>query len=187
MGDKKAVFIDLQGTLGGAGIDDIRNFTFYPFSFEAIRLLNSVGLLSIIITNQGHIAKGYFTMEDLNRHINRLKADLNEEHVRIDGFYCCPHSHDDNCDCYKPKPGLAYRAATDFNLNLKECYVIGDTGMHDMLLAKNIGCKSILVKTGTGVGSLTEYRNTWKEPEPTYIAENVLEAVKSIIINASRN
>ena len=49
---KIAAFIDFQGTLGGNGIDDIRTLDFYPFSVEAIKLLNDNDILVIGITNQ---------------------------------------------------------------------------------------------------------------------------------------
>ena len=45
MSNGKAVFLDLQGTLGGHGMDDILDFVFFPFSACAIKLLNDAGLL----------------------------------------------------------------------------------------------------------------------------------------------
>ena len=50
-----------------------------------------------------------------------------------------------------------------------------------MTLAKNIGAKGILVLTGAGKGSMGDYRHTWRDIEPDFIAENVLEAVNYII------
>ena len=58
---------------------------------------------------------------------------------------------------------------------------IDDMVASDMVLAKNIGAKGILVLTGVGKSSLNEYRYTWKDVEAHYIAENVLEAAKWII------
>jgi hypothetical protein len=36
----RAVFLDMQGTLGGNGVDDIGTFEFYPFAINAIKKLN---------------------------------------------------------------------------------------------------------------------------------------------------
>ncbi|GKX65865.1 hypothetical protein [Inconstantimicrobium mannanitabidum] len=47
----KAVFLDLQGTLGGDGVGDIMDFQFFPYSIEAIRLLNRHKILAIVVTN----------------------------------------------------------------------------------------------------------------------------------------
>ena len=49
-----------------------------------------------------------------------------------------------------------------------------------MLLAKNSGCKSILVLTGLGETSLSQYKYLWADYEPDFIAENVLTAVQKI-------
>ena len=63
MSERGAVFLDLQGTLGGEGLDDIRNFSFFPSAPPAIRLLNESGLPAIVLTNQSHIAAGLFTLD----------------------------------------------------------------------------------------------------------------------------
>jgi|GEM_PF-1884778 D-glycero-D-manno-heptose 1,7-bisphosphate phosphatase len=34
---------------------------------------------------------------------------------------------------------------------------------------------------GVGIGSLNEYRHTWENYEPYYIAENILEAANKIV------
>jgi histidinol phosphatase-like enzyme len=72
-------------------------------------------------------------------------------------------------------------ARSVFDIDLHNSYVIGDMGASDMLLAKNIGAKGILVLTGVGKGSLHEYRYTWEDYEAYYIAENVWEAVNKIV------
>lgn len=59
--------------------------------------------------------------------------------------------------------------------------------MTDMVLAKNIGAKGILVLTGVGKGSRNEYRHTWKDVEASFIADNILEAVKWIINDITAN
>ena len=79
------------------------------------------------------------------------------------------------------QPGLIDLAKAEFEIDHKRIYVIGDMGMNDMVLAKNINAKGILVLTGTGIGSLNEYRYTWQDIEPDFIAENVLEAVNYIL------
>jgi Histidinol phosphatase and related phosphatases len=71
-----AAFIDFQGTLGGDGIDDILSLEFYPFSIEAIKLLNDHGILAIGITNQSHISKGELTMDDYLLKLRQLKNEL---------------------------------------------------------------------------------------------------------------
>ena len=72
-----------------------------------------------------------------------------------------------------------------YGLDIKDCYVIGDMGKNEIVMAHNAGCKGILVLTGGGKASLGEFRDTWKEYKADCIAENALEAVKYIITIAS--
>jgi histidinol-phosphate phosphatase family protein len=183
---KAAAFLDFQGTLGGSGIDDIRTFTFYPFSIKSIKMLNESNILAIGITNQSHIAKGELTMEEYYNHLERIENELNYNNAYFDAVYCCPHSREDKCNCKKPAIGMIDFAKADFEIDLKKIYVIGDMGGNDMVLAKNVNAKGILVLTGTGKGSLNEYRHTWKDIEADYVAENVLEAVEWIIGDIQR-
>ena len=50
-----------------------------------------------------------------------------------------------------------------------------------MLAAHAVGATKILVLTGWGKSSLDDQRYRWKEIEPDFIAENLLEAVKVIL------
>jgi len=72
-------------------------------------------------------------------------------------------------------------AKKDFDIDIKNSYVVGDMGINDMILAENIGAKGILVLTGAGNDSLNAYRHTWQDVEPYFISENVLEAVNFIL------
>lgn len=172
---EKAVFIDLQGTLGGEGLLDISSFSFYSFSKEAIELFKEKGYKVFVITNQSRIRRGYITIEEYYQHEQRL---FNE--IDIDGIECCPHIKEDNCNCKKPKTGMIDAILKNHSIDIENSYVIGDMGLSDMLLANNINSKSILVLTGVGVGSMNEYRHTWDQMEPTYVCDNILEAAKII-------
>lgn len=178
---KKAVFLDMEGTLGGDGFGDILTFSFYPFAIPAIKLLNEAELLAIVITNQIHISRGDFTYQDFEKRMDDLKRQLAEHGAKLDAFYCCPHTSEDKCSCRKPLPGMIVQAQKDFDIELSESYMVGDTGAWDMVLARSVSCKAILVRTGLGEGSLGDYRHEWAEIEPDFVAEDVLEAVKWIV------
>lgn len=176
-----AVFIDLQGTLGGDGMGDIMDFQFYPFSIEAIKLLNENNIFAIVVTNQSRIAGGFLTIEDFNKRLHELVKELSLGGAHFDAAYCCPHSRHDGCECKKPLPGMLNKAKDEFNINLEESYVIGDMGISDMVMAKAVGAKAILVRTGAGEGSLKEFRHTWADIEPDLVVGDVLEGVRWII------
>ncbi len=133
------------------------------------------------ITNQSQISKGNLTIDEYYAKLADLKKELKTQNAHFDEVYCCPHRRKDNCSCKKPNTGMIDMACNDYLIDLSKSYVIGDMGKNDMVLAKNIGAKGILVLTGVGKNSLEELRSTWADVEPTYIADNVLEAAKMII------
>lgn len=176
----KAIFWDLQGTLGGDATGDIKDFQFYPFTYEALKLASKKGYLNIILTNQSRIGAGKLTLEDYKEKVDGLKRELTQNKVEVKEILCCPHTKQDHCSCKKPKTGLMDLCVNKYAIDISKSYVIGDMGKNEVVMAHHAGAKSILVLTGVGVGSLNEFRETWKDYEADYIADNVLEAVKSI-------
>jgi len=73
------------------------------------------------------------------------------------------------------------QAAQDYNLDLKKCVVVGDSGNTDMIAAHAVGAIKILVLTGWGESSLKQYKHTWESISPDYIAKDINEATKWII------
>jgi FMN phosphatase YigB (HAD superfamily) len=43
---------------------------------------------------------------------------------------------------------MLFQAQRDFGLDLFECYLVGDVGAWDMVLARSVGCRAILVHAG---------------------------------------
>ena len=184
MTGRAAVFFDLHGTLGTVHGDpdgDFPEFTWYPNAADAVRLVNQAGLCAIAVTNQGPIAHGRFTLDDFWNRMAELERELRQDGAWLDAVYCCPHSRADGCNCCKPRTGLVDDACRKFEIEPRLSYVVGDRGDFDMLLASAIGARGILVRTGEGEGSLGEFRQTWANVEPDYIAENVLDAVHWIV------
>ena len=181
---RRALFLDLQGTLGGTGLDDIRGFSFYPCAASAVRLLNEHQFLTVVVTNQSNIAKGEFTAEYFWKRIGELRRQLQEEGAQIDAVYCCPHASDGDCACRKPLPGLLRQASSELGCELDASYIVGDAGW-DIAMKRHVPCRAILVKTGLGVSSWTDYRHTWADIDPDFIASTVLDAVHWILLEES--
>jgi len=183
----KALFWDLQGTLGGDAVASIELFEPYSFSKEALKLARDNGYNNIVITNQSRIGKGTLSTEVYDQEVDRILNYFNSDEVLIDEILCCPHQNSDNCECKKPKTWLIQLCVKKYNLNIKDCFVIGDMGKNEIVMAKNAGCKGILVLTGGGKGSLGEFRHTWAGYEADIIADNAFEAVKAIINEVKPN
>lgn len=173
MKDVQAIFIDRDGTIGGTGhFIHPKDFSLYDGVQDAIYELVNAGPLVIAFTNQHRIARGEATEEEFRKQF---------ESYGFDDALICPHSHEEECSCRKPQPGMLLQAAQKYGLDLKKTIVIGDVGSTDMLAAHAVGAKKILVRTGWGEDSLGPFRHKWKDTEPDYIADDLMDAVNWIL------
>lgn len=145
----KCVFFDRDGVINkkapeGEYIKNWNEFKFLPGVKEAIRRLNKAGFLVIIITNQQGIAKGLMTEQDLKAIHTKMVEELRKIRAKIDGIYYCPHDERDSCNCRKPNIGMFLKAKKDFNINLNESWMVGDS-KSDIEAGKRAGCKTILI------------------------------------------
>ena len=154
---QKAIFMDRDGTVNKyvGFLRNIDELELLPGAAEAIRRINESGFLAIVITNQPVIARGEVTWHQLNEIHNKMETLLGQEGAYLDGIYFCPHHPDKgfkgeipelkiDCDCRKPKPGLFFKAAKDFNIDLGKSWMVGD-GKNDVLAGKNAGCNTALI------------------------------------------
>ena len=188
---KPAVFIDRDGTISEevGYVNHPSRFRLFPYSSEAIRILNNNDWLAIVITNQAGVARGYFSEDVIVSVHEQLKRDLNESSAQLDAIYYCAHHpsvgeppYRSDCDCRKPKTGLINRAASDFEIDRAASWMVGDR-YGDVELARNAGLHSAFVLSGYGRGEWEYQRHSWKH-EPDLVCENLLEAVKMIVSSA---
>lgn len=154
---QKAVFLDRDGTLNKycGFVRQASQIELTDGAAEAVAEINKSGYLAIVVTNQPVIARGECTLEELNRIHNRLETLLGEAGAWLDDIFFCPHHPEKGfagerseykiqCDCRKPKPGLLLRAAEQYNIELSESYMVGDSGT-DIIAGKAAGCRSIYI------------------------------------------
>jgi D-glycero-D-manno-heptose 1,7-bisphosphate phosphatase len=185
---RRAVFMDRDGTISEeiGYVNHPSRYRVFPYSAEAVRLLNEAGWLAILVTNQAGVARGYFTEDVITAVHNVLKHELSERGAELDAIYYCAHHptvgeapYRFDCDCRKPKPGLIERAAAEFEIDLQQSWMIGDR-YSDIELARNAGVHSAFVLSGYGRGEWEYQRAAWKH-EPELVAEDLLEAVRKIV------
>jgi len=159
---QKAVFLDRDGTINIYN-DFIRKpdcLKLIDGAAEAINIINTLGYLVIIITNQPVIARGEVDFNTLDLIHMKMETDLGKYGAYIDDLFYCPHHPDKgfegerseykiNCDCRKPKPGMIFKAAQKFNIDLSSSYMAGDHN-RDIQCAVNAGCKPVFIKGGEG-------------------------------------
>lgn len=185
---QKAVFLDRDGTINiyKGFLRHIDDFELIPGIAEAIKKINASGYLCIVVTNQPVIARGEVTVNELDTIHKKMETELGLKGAYIDGLYYCPHhphkGYDGEvpelkieCDCRKPKPGMLLKAAKDFNIDLSQSYMVGDSE-NDIKAGMAAGCTSILVN---GVGS--DYHDGDYGQIDT--VESVLEFVDKYISN----
>jgi D-glycero-D-manno-heptose 1,7-bisphosphate phosphatase len=184
----RAVFLDRDGTLieDIGYLDRVDRVEMYPWTVDAVRLLNRAGLRVVVTTNQSGIARGYFTeanVEEVHQHISSLLA---EGGAHIDAYYYCPHhpegtihGYAQRCDCRKPGSGLIERAARELGLDPSHSFVVGDRWL-DVRLARAVGARAVLVRTGYG-----EAEEAQPEPDVAadVVADNLMGATSWILRN----
>jgi D-glycero-D-manno-heptose 1,7-bisphosphate phosphatase len=130
-------------------LSDPANIALEINAAEGLRAMIALGAIPVIITNQSGVGRGLFTHADVDMVHLELDRILRLEGIITAGYYSCPHIPEDNCQCRKPKPGLALQAAAELGMALDDAVVVGDK-MSDLGLAKAIGARGILVRTGKG-------------------------------------
>ena len=137
---QKAVFLDRDGTINKyvGFLTKPEQFELIPGVAEAIRKINKSGYLVIVVTNQPVIARGDCTWEQLQTIHDKMETELGKEGAFVDAIYVCPHHPDKGfegerleykhvCDCRKPSSGLLLKSAEDFNIDLSQSIMIGDS------------------------------------------------------------
>lgn len=157
---RKAVFLDRDGVINREVnlLNKPEEMELLPGAADAIRYINSKGYLAVVVTNQPVIARNLCSLEELDYIHATLETLLGKEQAYLNGLYYCPHHPDKGypeerpeykivCDCRKPKPGMLLKAASDWNIDLSESYMIGDSD-RDIQAGHAAGVKeSILIPT----------------------------------------
>jgi D,D-heptose 1,7-bisphosphate phosphatase len=184
---RPAIFLDRDGTLNFdyGWITSPAKIELLPGAADAVRAVNDVGYLAVLVTNQPVIARGECTIDELDAIHAKLEALLAEGGAHLDAVYYCPHHPDGGvagersefkigCNCRKPAPGLFESAAHDLNIDIKRSWMIGDSE-RDLGAAAAFGIPAVLVASN---------QRSFKEPissKYAFRAETVLAAVLRIL------
>ena len=179
---RRAIFLDRDGTLVHPYHYPSRpeHLRLYPDIGPELHTLQQMGFSLIVITNQSGIARGYFTVADLERMHDYLSSELARWDVRIDAIYYCPHHPHGiipelaiHCDCRKPEPGMLLQAARDHDLDLAHSWFVGDI-LDDVEAGNRAGCTTILVDIGAEKPPASVLRTH------TFVAPNTRDALRII-------
>lgn len=154
---QKAIFLDRDGTINKyvGFLKRIEDFELLPGVASAIRAINESGYLAIVATNQPVIARGEVSFAQLEEIHDKMETLLGQSGAYLNGIYFCPHHPDKGfegeieslkieCECRKPKAGMLLKAAEDFNIDLSQSWMIGDSE-NDISAGKSAGCRTIFI------------------------------------------
>jgi D-glycero-D-manno-heptose 1,7-bisphosphate phosphatase len=153
VGSKCVVGLDRDGVINedlGTYCYKAEDFKPVAGSLEAIAELRRKGHQIVVITDQGGIEKGLYTMEDVDAlHTHMFELLGQAGCMSIDALYYSASSRKDD-PFAKPNTGMFKRCeAENKHIKFKGGYYVGDK-IKDLKAAVNVGAKPVLVRTGYG-------------------------------------
>src|SRR5438045_5290470 len=87
------LFLDRDGVINGEKKDEyvlrLEEFVFFEGVLQALKILNEVFGLIVIVTNQKGVGKGLMTLDDLHSIHDYMMREIESHGGRIDKFYYC--------------------------------------------------------------------------------------------------
>lgn len=141
----KAVFLDRDGVLNveiGDYVYRDEDFIVVSQVPEALRRLKEAGYVLVVVTNQGGIAKGLYTAQEVWK-LHQLLQEVSGN--ALDALYYSPY-HDSTSKSLMRKPDslMFERAIARFDIDPAQSWIVGDAE-RDLLAGHKVGIKGILV------------------------------------------
>jgi len=137
---RPALFLDRDGVINPTDpeVYSPEAYALLPGVADAIADANRRGIPVIVVTNQPGIAKGFMTFDVHEAVRARMDRLLGASGAYVDDYYFCPHHPESGfadelpelkvaCECRKPAPGMAHRAAVRHGIDLSASAMVGDT------------------------------------------------------------
>lgn len=151
----RAVFLDRDGVLN---VDVGYTYRLQDLSVpddvpRSLYRLKTAGFKLVVITNQSGVARGKFTMRDVESfHVAMQDQITAAGGPFIDAWMICPHHPDGSvapfnvaCDCRKPGTRLISDASARLQLDVQRSFLIGDK-WSDVLCGRRAGARVLLVQ-----------------------------------------
>ena len=173
----KTIFLDRDGTLNfdPGYISTVKDFNFYNFTFDALKLFKNTDSNFCIITNQSGVARGLIKPSELDQINDFIKNSFKKNKLNLLDIYFCADHPDNPSKFRKPNTGMFEMAIKDHGVEIKNSLIIGDN-LCDIQAGNRLGIDTMLVLTGKG----QQVRSS-KKIKPTYVAKNILVGAKSVL------
>jgi len=176
----KLILLDRDGVINDNSHYYILNknqFLLYPGVPEAIKKLNDLKRIVVVVTNQGCVGKGLLSEDQLQDIHDYFKECLKTKAAYVDDILYATDSEFTPDSRRKPNPHMLQEAMERFQASPEDTLIIGDD-IKDLEAAQKAGCHSILVRTGHGQ-KMEKVLPT--NLCPLYIADDLEDAVNYLI------
>jgi D-glycero-D-manno-heptose 1,7-bisphosphate phosphatase len=132
---RPAAFLDRDGVLNEdlGYVHRVADFHWLPGAVAACRRLQNAGFALVVVTNQSGVARGLYTLADVEHLHAHMAQQLQAQGVKLTAVYACPHHPDglpgpyrQTCDCRKPQPGMLLQALREHRLDPTQSVLFGD-------------------------------------------------------------
>src|SRR5436190_7290725 len=175
-----AVFLDRDGTL----IEDRdylsrpEDLIVFPGTGPALKRLQDAGFRLFLVSNQSGVARGYFTLADVERVNRRILELLATDGIRFEKIYIAPELPAAPSHGRKPAPQFLFDARDEFGILLGSSFMVGDK-LSDLQCGWNAGVRrSILVRTGYGAALEREQPEAARQ---ALVVDDLPAAVEAIL------
>ena len=177
----KALFLDRDGVINvNHGYVFRKNeFDFIDGIFELALKARNAGYIIVIVTNQSGIARNYYQESDFKKLTRWLEHQFWKKGIKIQQTLHCPHhpKFSRPCTCRKPRIGMITKATRQFNINLNQSIMVGDS-LSDMQCAQRAQIKTRVFLNP----KLSCYKGNLIPPtNKTYFQARTLKSIKDLI------
>ena len=161
---KKVLFIDRDGTLVieppvDYQLDSFEKLEFYPKVFRNLYFIRTrLDFELVMVTNQDGLGTASFPEDTFWPVHNLMLKSFAGEGITFDDICIDRSFPEDNAPTRKPRTGMLTRYIHNEEYDLAGSFVIGDRAT-DVELAKNLGCRAILLQPDTSILKDTELEN----------------------------
>ena len=161
---KKVLFIDRDGTLVieppvDYQLDSFEKLEFYPKVFRNLHFIRTrLDFELVMVTNQDGLGTASFPEDTFWPVHNLMLKSFAGEGITFDDICIDRSFPEDNAPTRKPRTGMLTRYIHNEEYDLAGSFIIGDRAT-DVELAKNLGCRAILLQPDTSILKDTELEN----------------------------